>query len=84
VGVREKNLKLIQWTSAIAVLGIVINRLNISLIAFNYHLPAEDRYFPHWMEFAISIFIVTIGVLVFRFIVTRMPVLYEHPDYEPH
>lgn len=84
VGVREKNLKLIQWTSGIAVLGIVINRLNISLIAFNYHLPAEDRYFPHWMEFAISIFIVTIGVLVFRFIVTRMPVLYEHPDYEPH
>ena len=84
VGVREKNLNLIQWTSGIAVLGIVINRLNISLIAFNYHLPAADRYFPHWMEFAVSIFIVTIGVLVFRFVVTRMPVLYEHPDYEAH
>ncbi len=84
VGVREKNLNLIQWTSGLAVLGIVVNRLNISLIAFNYHLPADERYFPHWMEFAISIFIVTLGVLVFRFVVTRMPVLYEHPDYEAH
>ena len=29
-------------------------------------------------------FIVTLGILVFRFIVTRMPVLYAHPDYDAH
>ena len=29
----------------------------------------------------ISLFIVTIGVLAFRFIVSHMPILYEHPDY---
>ena len=66
---------------ALAVLGIVLNRLNVSLIAFNWHLPSSERYVPHWMEIGISVFIVTIGVVVFRFVVTRMPILYEHPEY---
>ena len=82
VGARDKNTKLIRRTSLLAVLGIVLNRFNISMVAFNYHLPSSERYFPHWMEIAISLFIVTIGVLVFRFVVTRMPILYEHPDYK--
>ena len=81
VGAREKNLTLIKWTAAWTVLGIIVNRLNVSLVAFNYHLPASERYFPHWMEIGISVFLVTVLVLVFRFIVTRMPILYEHPDY---
>jgi Ni/Fe-hydrogenase subunit HybB-like protein len=84
IGVREKNTKVIRWTAAWTVLGIIVNRFNISMVAFNYHLPAGERYFPHWMEIGISVFIVTVGILVFRFIVTRMPIMYEHPDYEPH
>jgi len=84
IGVREKNTKVIRWTAAWTVLGIIVNRFNVSMVAFNYRLPASERYFPHWMEIGISVFIVTIGILVFRFIVTRMPIMYEHPDYEPH
>ncbi|MBF0529258.1 MAG: polysulfide reductase NrfD, partial [Deltaproteobacteria bacterium] len=84
VGVRDKNITLIKWTSALAVFGIVLNRLNVCLIAFNWQLPAADRYFPHWMEIAISVFIVTVGLIVFKFIVTRMPIFYEHPDYRDH
>ncbi|MFA6011177.1 MAG: NrfD/PsrC family molybdoenzyme membrane anchor subunit [Desulfobacteraceae bacterium] len=82
VGVRNKDVTLIKWTAAWTVLGIVINRLNVSLIAFNWHLPSARRYFPHWMEIATSVFIVTIGIVVFRFIVTRMPIFYEHPEYK--
>jgi Ni/Fe-hydrogenase subunit HybB-like protein len=82
VGVREKNLTIIRRTSGLAVLGIVLNRLNISLVAFNYHLPSSERYFPHWMEIAISVFVVTVGILAYRFIVTHMPILYEHPEYK--
>lgn len=82
VGVREKNLKLIQWTAGLTVLGVVVNRLNVSLVAFNYHLPASERYFPHWMEIVISLFIVTIGLVAYKFIVSRMPIFYEHPDYK--
>jgi Ni/Fe-hydrogenase subunit HybB-like protein len=82
VGVRDKNLTLIKWTAAWTVLGIILNRFNVSMIAFNYHLPSSERYFPSWMEIGISIFIVTIGLIVFRFIVTRMPIFYAHPKYK--
>ena len=82
VGVRDKNVKLIRTASVFAVLGIVVNRFNVSMIAFNYHLPSSERYFPHWAEIGISVFIVTVGLIIFKFIVTRMPVLYEHPDYK--
>lgn len=82
IGVRDKNLKLIKFAAGLTVFGIVLNRLNISLIAFNYRLPLSERYFPHWMEIGISVFIVTIGISVYRFIVTQMPVFYEHPEFE--
>lgn len=84
IGVREKNLKIIRWTAAWTVLGIVVNRLNVGLIAFNWHLPSSERYFPHWMEIGISVFVITLGVLAYRFIVTHMPILYAHPDYDKH
>ena len=82
VGVRVKSLNLIKWTSVLAILGIILNRFNVCLIAFNWHLPSSERYFPHWMEIGISVFIVTVGLIAFRFIVTRMPILYEHPEYK--
>jgi Ni/Fe-hydrogenase subunit HybB-like protein len=81
LGAREKNVRLIRWTAVLAVLGIVLNRFNVSLVAFNWHLAPDQRYFPSWMEFSISIFLVTLGILAYTFVVTRMPVLYEHPEY---
>jgi Ni/Fe-hydrogenase subunit HybB-like protein len=82
IGAREKKVQLIRWTAAWAVLGVIVNRFNVSLVAFNYHLPSSDRYFPSWMEIAISVFLVTLGLIAFRFIVNRMPILYEHPEYD--
>lgn len=81
VGSRDKNKKLIRFAAFWTVLGILLNRLNISFFCFNYQLPASERYIPSWMEIGISIFVVTIGLVIFRFIVTRMPILYTHPDY---
>ncbi|MBW2611860.1 MAG: Ni/Fe-hydrogenase cytochrome b subunit [Deltaproteobacteria bacterium] len=78
---RERNLRLARWAAVWSILGLVLNRLNISLVAFNWHLPSAQRYFPSWMEIAISVFIVTVGVVVYRFITTHMPIFYEHPDY---
>jgi Ni/Fe-hydrogenase subunit HybB-like protein len=84
-GTRDKNLTLIKWTAAWTVLGIVVNRFNVCLVAFNWHLPSSERYFPSWMEIGLSVFIVTVGVVAFKFIVTFMPILYEHPEYKtPH
>jgi Ni/Fe-hydrogenase subunit HybB-like protein len=82
IAARDKNVKLARIASVIAVLGIVFNRLNISIVAFNWHLPAAQRYMPSWMEIVTSVFIVTVGITVYRFITANMPVLYEHPDYK--
>ncbi len=82
MGVREKSMKLIKWAAVWTVLGLMINRLNIGVIAFNWNLPSADRYFPHWMEIGISIFLVTAGIIVFRVIVTLMPIFYEDPKYK--
>jgi len=81
MGVREKNLKLIRFTAFLTVIGIMLNRLNVSLIAFNYHLPEGEGYSPHWMEIGITVFVITVGLAIYRFIVTRMPIFYEHPEY---
>ncbi|MEJ2655689.1 MAG: Ni/Fe-hydrogenase cytochrome b subunit [Desulfobacterales bacterium] len=82
IGVRVKSTGLIKWTSVLAVLGVILNRFNVCLVAFNWQLPPNERYFPSWMEIGISVFIVMIGLLLYRFIVTRMPILYEHPEYK--
>jgi Ni/Fe-hydrogenase subunit HybB-like protein len=82
LAVRERNLYLVRWAASISVLGVVLNRLNISLVAFNWQLPSYERYFPSWTEIVISLFVVTVGIVVYRFIVTRMPIFYEHPDYQ--
>jgi len=78
-GVKMKNVSIVQITSVLTMLGIVFNRFNVSMIGFNWTLP--HREIPHWKEFFIGIAIVTIGVLVFRWIVSRLPVLRELPKY---
>jgi Ni/Fe-hydrogenase subunit HybB-like protein len=78
-GARHSKVMLVRWTAAWTVLGIVVNRLNVSVIALNWNLP--DRYVPSWMEVMVSITLVTMGVSMFRWIVNRMPVLKELPEY---
>jgi Ni/Fe-hydrogenase subunit HybB-like protein len=80
IGVRNDNAKLIRTTAVITVIGIALNRVNQSIICFNWNI--EDRYVPHWMEITITVTIITIGLLTFRWIINRMPILYDHPDYE--
>ena len=81
-GARDGNVTLCRIASVNAVAGIVLNRFNVSMIAFNYQLPPSDGYFPSIGEICISIFVVTLIVTAYRFIVYHMPVLYEHPDFK--
>jgi Ni/Fe-hydrogenase subunit HybB-like protein len=80
-GARTRNVALVRWTAAWTVLGIVVNRMNVAVVAMNWSRP--ESYYPQWMEVMVSVTIVTIGVLTFRWIVNRMPVLREQPGY-PH
>ncbi|HVL69312.1 MAG TPA: NrfD/PsrC family molybdoenzyme membrane anchor subunit [Vicinamibacterales bacterium] len=78
---RGRRVTLVRWIAGWTVLGIVVNRMNVAVIAVNWSRPVA--YFPSWMEIIVSLTIVTVGVLTFRWIVNRMPVLREQPGY-PH
>jgi Ni/Fe-hydrogenase subunit HybB-like protein len=66
-----------------AVVGIIFNRINVSIIAFNWNLPHHLHHIiPPWREVAVVLCIATIHILVFRWILNRMPVLRAEPGYE--
>jgi Ni/Fe-hydrogenase subunit HybB-like protein len=81
-GFREKRPRLIRVTSVIAILGVILNRLNVSIIAFNWQFPVEQRYFPHWMEYVVVAFLIAGGLLAFRLISQWTPIVHDHPDYK--
>ncbi len=77
-GARHRSVAAVRAAAAVAVLGIVVNRLNVSVVAWDWQNPAH--YLPSWMEIWVSLTLVTIGVQAFRWIVNRMPVLREPAD----
>lgn len=79
-GVRGRRVGLVRFAAALTVLGVVLYRFNVAFVAFRWDQP--DRYVPHWMEIFISLTLITVGVLVFRWIVNRMPVLRPHPEFQ--
>jgi len=80
-GVRSGNLLLIRIAAILTMIGIIINRLNISIIAYKWWIPLSERYFPSWMEIVITLAIIFTEVWVFRWIVTRMPVFGKSPEW---
>ncbi len=80
-GVRYRNLLLIRTAAILAMIGIIINRLNISIIAFKWWIPFSERYFPSWMEIVITLAIILTEVWVFRWIANRMPVFGKSPAW---
>jgi Ni/Fe-hydrogenase subunit HybB-like protein len=79
---RERRPRLARSAAAVTVIGVALNRFNVSVIAFNWTLPAEARYTPHWMEIWMTVALVTFAVVAFRWIANRMPILYEHPEWK--
>jgi Ni/Fe-hydrogenase subunit HybB-like protein len=78
-GARNGSVKAVRIGGAMGVLSIALNRLNMSVIAFNWNEPV--RYFPSWQEVLVSLTLCTLGVVLFRFIVNRMPILKEDPAF---
>jgi len=78
--VRERHPGMALTAAVITVIGVILNRVNVSLVALNWNAP--ERYSPHWMEIVITLTLISLGILTFRWIVYRMPVLREHPEYK--
>ncbi|MDH5308305.1 MAG: hypothetical protein OEW02_14080, partial [Myxococcales bacterium] len=77
--VRGMNLKIVRVAAVLTLLGIILNRLNVTVIAFKWYAPVH--YIPSWMEVVITLAIILIEVWVFRWIVNRMAVLRSVPDW---
>lgn len=77
--VRYKNYSLIKIGAAMTLVGIVLNRLNVSVIAFKWYAPI--KYIPTWMEIEITLAVIFAEILVLRWIVNRMPILNEPPAW---
>jgi len=71
-GFRHRSLNIIKIASVMALLGIVLNRLNVSIITFNWY--ADVHYYPSWQEIVVTLMIICTEIWIFRWIVTRMPV----------
>jgi Ni/Fe-hydrogenase subunit HybB-like protein len=81
-GVKTQRVGIVRFGAFYAVLGILVNRMNVSIVAFNWNLPDHLHHIvPPWQEVAIVAAIATIHILVFRWIVNRMPVIREDTSY---
>lgn len=82
VAARNQDASLVRWASVVTVAGLLLNRLNVSMIALNWNM--EEVYIPSWQEVAVSATLVVFGVWIFRWVVNRMPVLYRLPEFPDH
>jgi Ni/Fe-hydrogenase subunit HybB-like protein len=74
--VRKSRVKLF-WTGMLVIIGLLLNRLNISTIAFN-----AGPYAPSWQEMFITIGMIAIGVLVFVLASRYLPVFHSSTKEE--
>jgi Ni/Fe-hydrogenase subunit HybB-like protein len=74
-GARHRAVGVIKIAAALTLVGILMNRINVSVIAFNWNVA--DVYIPHWMEVIVTLTVVFAEIWVLRWVINRMPVLRE-------
>ncbi len=72
-GYQGRRLGIIKTAAVMTLIGIIMNRLNVSVIAFKWY--AAVRYVPTWMEIVVTLGVISAELWVFRWVVNRMPVL---------
>ena len=82
VGGRRRHMPLVRVASILAMLGVALNRLNISIIAFKWYEPVH--YVPSWAELVVTAGVISAELWVFRWVVRRMPVLGSGPAWATH
>jgi Ni/Fe-hydrogenase subunit HybB-like protein len=79
ISFRKNNNLLAKIAAIVTIIGIILNRLNVSIIAFRW--DAAVHYVPSWMEIVVSLAIILTEIWIFRWIIYRMPVLRESPSW---
>jgi Ni/Fe-hydrogenase subunit HybB-like protein len=68
------------WGALLIVGGLILNRLDVSVIG---QMVPTGSYFPHWMEFAVTIGLLASGVVAYTLITHYFPVFKEEVAAEP-
>jgi Ni/Fe-hydrogenase subunit HybB-like protein len=76
---RRNNITLIKVASILTMVGVILNRLNVTVIGFRW--DAAIRYFPTWMELAVTLAVIFTEIWIFRWVINRLPVLRESPSW---
>jgi Ni/Fe-hydrogenase subunit HybB-like protein len=76
---RKYHISLVKVASLITMVGIIINRLNVTVIGFQW--DEAVRYVPSWMEIVVTLTVLSIEIWIFRAVVRRLPVLREGPEW---
>jgi Ni/Fe-hydrogenase subunit HybB-like protein len=81
ISYRNHNITLVKISSLVTMIGIIINRLNVTVIAFKWDAPTH--YVPSWQEIVVTLTVLSIEIWIFRWLVRRLPVLRDSPAWVP-
>jgi Ni/Fe-hydrogenase subunit HybB-like protein len=76
---RRNGVAMIKVAAILTMLGVIINRLNVTVIGFRW--DAAIRYVPTWMELVVTLAVIFTEIWIFRWVINRMPVLRESPSW---
>jgi len=76
----RRSRTVLFWSALLVVLGLVLNRFNVTLMAL---APRPGTvYFPHPIEFAVSIAVVAAGVFAYIMANRYLPIAHHEPAAE--
>ncbi len=76
---RTHNITLVKVAAIVTMLGVILNRLNVSVIGFKWDMAI--RYVPSWMEVVVTLAVIFTEIWIFRWVINRMPVLRDSPSW---
>lgn len=76
---RKNNVLIVRIAAIVTMLGVILNRLNVTVIGFRWDMPV--RYVPSWMEIVVTLTVIFVEIWIFRWIINRMPVLRDGPNW---
>jgi len=76
---RRHNIFMIRLAAILTMLGVILNRLNVTVIGFRW--DATVHYVPSWMEIVVTLTVIFTEIWIFRWVINRMPVLRESPSW---
>lgn len=68
---REQPIGL-YWASAVTVMGFITHRINVSITALER--ATNTHYVPKWSEMAVTIMLVTLAIIAFRWAVLHLKI----------